>query len=271
MKRDLDEELVWSLHTETPSLDQIRRLTAIGANINATDDAGDSILVHAVRDSRVPTNVVAFLVEQGAYVNAVNKRGTCVLGMAVWNRRLQRETVELLVALGADVNAVDKDGSSVLMNAVSNSRLPKEMIECLIELGANTNTVDHRGESVLGHAITCWRKDIIETLIDHGANVHFGSEEALYHAVIEDMIGEGEPELVACLLRNGANPNIINEESTVLDFAEEFHFDSQTMSQDHDECNARHLRNACAVVELLKDAGAKPYSFWENVQNLSGS
>jgi len=222
MVRDIDEELVWALHCENPSLERVRELLTQGADVNASDEVIGNALAHAVGDRRVPKEIVKFLVERGAGVTAVNGKGDSVIILAVSNRRLEKETVELLVSRGADVNAVNNHGFSVLASAVSFGCQPIDIIKCLIALGADINAVDKNGYSVLRHATASGREDtieLLELLIERGVRIGPEDEGLPYAACLY-----GGPEVVAFLLNEGLKPSpIFGLGVPVLDTVRRFH------------------------------------------------
>lgn len=267
MERDIDEELVWALHCNNPSLDQVRELVVRGANVNARDadvrdeDCG-TMLMHAVFDRRVPKEIVQYLVEQGAEVKAINHNGDSVLMRALWNRNLETETVELLLSRGADVNVVNNKGDTALLRAVSSSKPQEKIVEIirlLVEDGADVNAVDSLGNAVIMNALANVPKlpmAAIEYLIGHGAVIDYTDEELLPAAVMCC-----QPEAIAFLLNNGTNPNVVLDESgTVLDWVEDFtRFLLGYKAEDEVGENVRRkdIERLSAIYKLLVQAGAK--------------
>lgn len=88
----------------------VAKLMASGANPNAKDKDGDSVLVYAVSYERLP--IMKLLIEGGADVNARNKKDTTVL---MWAASCDRaKAVQMLLEHGADVKAKDKVGQTVI-------------------------------------------------------------------------------------------------------------------------------------------------------------
>ena len=86
------------------------------------------------------------LLADGANVNAKNDNGSTPLHNAVWIGR--KEVAELLIANGADVNAKeDENGISPLHWAVKEGH--KEIIELLIDKGADVNAKSVLGRTPL--------------------------------------------------------------------------------------------------------------------------
>lgn len=73
--------------------------------------------------------------------------------------------------------------------------------QVLLELGADPNRIDHEGLTPLNHAGP--NNEIIEVLLDHGADVNAGTKGVLMSAV-----EAGDVDTLQIYLQNGANCNI---------------------------------------------------------------
>ncbi|MGN0873616.1 MAG: ankyrin repeat domain-containing protein, partial [Akkermansia sp.] len=101
------------------------------------------VLFDAVSD-HASARVCALLLRAGADPNATNENGQSVLMYAVFGS--DAEVVRVLLDAGADVNHVSKDGETALMMAASGS---VEMVELLISVGAEVNERTNEGETAL--------------------------------------------------------------------------------------------------------------------------
>jgi ankyrin repeat protein len=262
MKRDIDEELVWALHSPNPSLDRVKQLVGQGADLNAPDYQRRSVLMHAVLDSRVTPEIIRFLVEQGANVNDTDVKGDSVLMRALCNRKLVTETVELLLSRGADVNVLNDTGNTALMYAVRSFRPQEsvvEIIRLLIEGGADVNAADSLGYTVIMHALANVPKlpmKAIEYLISQGAVIDYTDGELLPTVAFRC-----EPEAVAFLLNNGANPNVVLDGfETVVDWVEyytRFLLDNKPRDEETKEVRRQEVERLSSIFRLLVQAGAK--------------
>jgi ankyrin repeat protein len=137
--------------------DLVGRLLAVGANANARDMSGASVLVEAV--TRKEKEIATLLITSGADVNRGDERGMTPLCYA---HESNRDMMELLLTHGADVNA-----RGVLHRAVAAGDKP--IVELFLAHGADVNIKDSNGDTPLDEAVARGDKDIAEILRGHGA------------------------------------------------------------------------------------------------------
>ena len=117
-----------------------------GANINAKDKDGKTVLMLAIRCGE--TDIAKLLIEKGVNINAKdNKYGDTALMIA--SLRGDTDIVKLLLDKGADVNmkATKENCKSPIFMAVELANL--EMINTLLNAGADLNLYDKHGSTVL--------------------------------------------------------------------------------------------------------------------------
>jgi hypothetical protein len=122
------------------------------------------------------------LVERGADVNATDNYGRSVLSRAV--ELGLTDIARLLIERDANVDAMDNYGRSVLSRAVEIRLTDIAML--LIERDANVDAMDNYGRSVLSRAVEIGLTDIARLLIERGAkvsardrqNVHANTEQS---------------------------------------------------------------------------------------------
>ena len=106
---------------------------------------------------------------------------------------------------GIDVNSKTLQGVPLLCVATRNDS--KEMLELLLEKGADINEVsEDRGYSPVMDAV--WRKnyEIAKLLIDHGADLSTMSSDG--QSILVLAVGNGNSKIVKLLLNSGADPDV---------------------------------------------------------------
>lgn len=115
------------------SLSMITWLIKQGADINATDSNGNSVVFDAI--SLEDTFMLKFLLEHKANPNCTNHEDVKPLFIALENNKT--EAAELLIRYGADITTTD-DGDTPLTLAVSKGQL--SVVACLLQHGADHRT-----------------------------------------------------------------------------------------------------------------------------------
>jgi hypothetical protein len=124
-------------------IDLVRCLVDAGADVNATDNNGWTVLMVASDDGHI--DLVRFLVEAGADVNATDNNGWTALMVASDDGHI--DLVRFLVEAGADVNVTDNRGQTPLMVASYNGHI--DVVRFLVEAGADVNATNGRGQTPL--------------------------------------------------------------------------------------------------------------------------
>jgi hypothetical protein len=148
---------------ETGKTNLAKLLIAAGANVNARDNYGRTVLLWAVEYGR--TEIVKLLITEGADVNARDNDCYTALIEAVHNGHTV--IAQLLIAAGADVHARDNNGLTALMYAARNGRT--EIVKILIAADANVHARDNYDWTALRWAEDFGRTKIARLLIDAGA------------------------------------------------------------------------------------------------------
>jgi ankyrin repeat protein len=216
---DLGATALWAAAMNS-SEEMVRRLLQAGADPNLALIAGETPLMVAARTGAAP--VVAQLLAKGAKVNVSATRGQTALMWAVSQKH--PAVVKLLIDAGADVHARSASWSQVM--AVSphgmlqyNKNVPHgsdtalmfaarvgdfESAKLLVAAGAKPNDADAWGVSATAMAAHAGFTDIVEFLLDKGAdpNASGGGFTALHAAVLRR-----DERMVAALLAHKADPN----------------------------------------------------------------
>ena len=139
-----------------------------GANINMTDDRGDSALTLACEHGHV--DIMHLLIDRGA--NVVRDRDLSLVG-ACYLRGY--DSAKTMLELGANPNSAVVWGVPIL-SICCNRPVVMEIIELLLEYGADPNRADDNGLTSLHHLLRSYCSDILmiscaRKLLDYGADV----------------------------------------------------------------------------------------------------
>ena len=148
-------------------LETIRTLvTAHAELVSATDDSDRTPLHLAASYGR--QEVAAFLLDSGADIDAREEDGETPLHYAAWRSGL--EAGQLLVARGADIEIRNNWGRTPLL-IVARETGDIGMAGVLLRAGAEVNLRDEGGESPLD--LAAWRgfRDLVNLLLDEGAEL----------------------------------------------------------------------------------------------------
>lgn len=229
-QEDRDASLCWAAHRGDPA--DVQKWIARGAHVNGRNREGNTALHEAARGGHM--EVARLLLGCGARINALNRDGLTPVLLAVREdrRRLVEHLVKQgasvtlhvpaylgdsertaeLIAAGADVNAPGPYGWTPLHVAVFRRR--PNIIRLLILAAADLDIhakgsvwqSDRRYGSPLHLAAHCGFQDMVEVLVDAGADVNARTrwgETPLYIAV-----EQGRTGMVEFLLARGADADI---------------------------------------------------------------
>lgn len=151
-------------------LESVTILVHAGANIESTDDEGNTALLLACEIEMV--EIVRFLLEAGADISHVNNNGNTCL-MKASRKDFREGMLKLLLESGSDIEARDVNGNTALFYAALNGSF--DSILTLLEAGANIHLVDNVKSTPL---ILHWRlrskpcKKITELLVKAGCDIN---------------------------------------------------------------------------------------------------
>lgn len=183
--------------TKIGKLTTFSTLLHFGANINAVDSFGDTLIMAAIH-ANANVNLIAFLVESRAAIFTKNQVGLTALLIAA--ERGNKNIVSFLIDRGAgahislcdaarcgwaakvcemieqgcDVNSKsERDGCTPLINAVKWQDI--HLVLNIIKCGANIELRDNGDCTPLMHAIKCYNINLVRLLLAYGAT--FGAFE----------------------------------------------------------------------------------------------
>jgi ankyrin repeat protein len=136
----------------------------------------------------------------GARVNASNEWGSTPVMLAA--QQGQVDVVRTLLRAGAS-----PDGRGGAMTPLAAAALGghTEVIKLLLANGAHTDTSTETGESALVLAVRMNRLAAAATLLDAGASLKVRNRQG--DGLCMMAVSENFPDMLALLLKNGANPN----------------------------------------------------------------
>lgn len=114
------------------------------------------------------------------------------------------EICNLFYEAGMSVNVRDAAGTPMLCIAARSGR--KDMIEWLVDRGAEIDAISQdRGYSAVMDAVWKSSLDIVDKLIKLGANLNFVSNDGQTALIVAT--GASNPRICELLVKNGADPN----------------------------------------------------------------
>ncbi len=125
-------------------IEQIKRLTAIGADINSQDEEGNTPLLFAIKAGQCET--AFFLKEKGANSALCNKTGDTALSAAAYNGY-----EDLVLAFIKSSKNKKQALGTALLKAAAGGKI--KLVEKLLDLGADSTTRDTEGDTALELAL----------------------------------------------------------------------------------------------------------------------
>ena len=160
--------LHYAVFSKSPnSLVMCKLLVGAGAEINASGNQGNTPLHFAAYrvgreelSAEVYNGIIALLLDNGASVESENMIAATPLHSAV-NRGADPSAVEMLLTSGANVNAKTVGGGAYapLHAAAANGRA--DLVEILLNHGANRDLKDGRGKTPLEMAVEQGHLDVV--------------------------------------------------------------------------------------------------------------
>ena len=160
-------------------LDAVRTLVVAGADVSATNNAGDTPLHEAVRSGQF--TIADYLLSAGASAFARNTAGKTPFHLALEQSTVQatddtgRDALALFLA-DEGLSQTDENGNSGLHIAVR-AATPAATIERIAEAGASVDARNNRGNTPLHLAMEQEAREIVRLFLDEGADLFFPNAE----------------------------------------------------------------------------------------------
>ncbi|MEM6431586.1 MAG: ankyrin repeat domain-containing protein [Deinococcota bacterium] len=196
---------------------QVNALLISGVDVNARDGEGNTLLLHALRNSN-NLRIIRALVEAGADVRVRNNNDEFPLILAA-SPADDPDILAYLLETDAvsDINSTNMPRGSVLDAAIIGDN-SEAKVEMLLAAGADVNLSDAFGGTPLMTAAFSWKNDVISLLIEAGADVNAQSingSTPLIAAVRPSLLSDLLPprpapsiETVRILLEAGADKRL---------------------------------------------------------------
>ncbi|XVF71930.1 hypothetical protein PTKIN_Ptkin12aG0079400 [Pterospermum kingtungense] len=171
------------------------------------DNSGCTALHVAASGGR--TLILKYLVDELKQdVNVKDDEGETPLHFAIHGKKFL--SAVYLLDKGADPNSMNDEGLTALHCAAMHG--PKKLLLLLIAKGAVVDANPDAG-TPLQRAAAIGKKDSVKVLLDNHANAgadpnHSGPREG---TPLDLAVSKGDTQIVKCLLKAGADPNVTNE------------------------------------------------------------
>ncbi|KAL1858735.1 hypothetical protein Daus18300_009869 [Diaporthe australafricana] len=167
-------ETVLQTAADNGHLTTVDILLAQGADINARDSCGQSVLHVLVREGRCSPYTMAFFLDRCADVNALDNMGCSILEALMLSYKKHSDfedhreewwdTIRLLVHRGADPHTCSSSLGEPFATGL-------KATQYLLDKGADVNQADSSGQTALHKAVIQEKKDAFRLLLDRGADV----------------------------------------------------------------------------------------------------
>ncbi|MDY6901945.1 MAG: ankyrin repeat domain-containing protein [Cyanobacteriota bacterium] len=219
-----------TLAIEKNNLEIVKMLLKAGADPNTDMEDYDRAIMHAAWLGNL--EIVKTLVAHGADVNAWSQGETAIMSAA---RNAHQEVYDYLYTLvdAETKRYADKHGQEKIAKAIKRkeregNKLAEKLgdaamygklakVQQLIAEGADANAITECGKSPLMLAAMYGHKNVMEALLDAGADPNLGSDEEFEEGttalmyIASSFFASNRAEVIKFLVNRGANPNARND------------------------------------------------------------
>lgn len=200
---------------KTGNMDIMNQLRRHQLQVDKTNSTGWTALMEACKLAN--PEMIKALVQAGADINKADNNGMTAFMIAALNA--DRETVATLYHLDADINHQNHDGQSALTLAISNKN--PAMARYLLFLGATPDKKTPNGNDLIFSALETGDVKLVDDLIAYGANINAKTADSYGHTPLTQAILNQQKEMVQLLLDRGADVNMpANYNHTPLSIAQ---------------------------------------------------
>jgi ankyrin repeat protein len=185
----------------------VKYLVQVGAEVNQEDNLGNSPLIYAIK--RGSLSLVQKLVEHGANINVKDRSGTPSLIIAYDYQKMdifkylvehnvtinenftenEINSIFFRIIIDKNINSLKyiiKNGANVNCFIGSLKSTPlmyaclfndMTTVKCLVENNANLNIDNTQGNTALAYAISKHNLELVDYLIEHGADIYHKNNE----------------------------------------------------------------------------------------------
>nr|XP_043632115.1 putative ankyrin repeat protein RF_0381 [Erigeron canadensis] len=177
-------------------------LEELKLDVNTKDEDGETPLIHAARQGH--TTTVKYFIEYGADPSFSSELGATALHHVAGIGHI--ELMELLISSGVDVNSQSESGTPLIWAAGHGQQ---DAVKLLLEHKADPNIETDDGITPLLSTVAAGSLPCLELLVEAGAKVNIIAGGATPLHIAADI---GNSELIMCLLKAGADPNMTDED-----------------------------------------------------------
>ncbi len=237
---------------EKHSNELIAFLIDSGVDINHIDNKNKTALMYVIHSGLKDKEIIKKLIKKGANIETKTPEGETLLFMATKNT--DYEMIDFLLTQGANIEARNPRGETCTFKAIESGNY--NILKLLIDNGANINTTNLVGEKPKIES-----SQIARLLLDNGLNTEtkYAREESLLFSAIES----GNYEMINLLLEKGADinsknnenagPVIQNQEMAVFLLKNGFDINTQDSFQNSLLCKAVEWGNLTLLNYLVKN------------------